>query len=808
MSLRFFIFSLLLLAVNLFCGTGALAESILQTISRTDETTALQLHFRFDTLPGSTLTTNGRRVDLELAQTLIGRGLSLPETDDRMIKMVPKELPSKTIVSIYFRYPPQRVTITRLQETGVLLLDVLLGNQLSTSYPELTTKLQGVSVIKRSSSDSLNPVNISDYAKNWPSFFTAYELPVVITAPPLLHLPPFPLAAAVSPQTPLGQWLPAEIQQAAREKKWTQACLLLRDEINRQPKEQFKERLVLSYAEALLRAGEYREPYFLLQRIMIHYPESVLSSLAHLLFLYQQASRGDYINSYFEMLPVLDNLQAHSPFADDLHLLKAEMALMAHQDEEAEKLLIDPVFSRNGTLAPLRQLRLADLWSTQGKHGKALTAYTELARTSDIMQSDPMSLAFFSDCLYLAKHYPEAAKAYLQLDNLLNNQPSQDLVLYRLALCQLHMRATEKKARIDLDQILDAFPQTEGGIRALIKRTDLDYLAKKLSPDEALEVYARFAREGKSILQREECLFKQALVNALAAEHETSVRQCMRLLREYQDGNLRTEAMALLIQQLPDVINRLVANKEYVRALVLAKQNKNFFVRGWLKPNLLYDLAEAYARIGMVDQAAQTYQYLFEISDNDDKEKIYLPMLHTLLAAGRYLRVEEYADRYQLRYPKGKDAPEIFLLKALALSRSGHFDQSLKLLTAKSAPNTLQVKLLKGRLFHETKQWQQVIDTLDRPELKDRLEENQLLLPLAEALFQTGRDDKAQLLFQGLAEKDEENEQVRFRLAQIESRQGNRQQALKLFRQLAEKGKDSLWKKLAHEEASILEIAP
>ncbi len=180
------------MAVNLFCGTGALAESILQTISRTDETTALQLHFRFDTLPGSTLTTNGRRVDLELAQTLIGRGLSLPETDDRMIKMVPKELPSKTIVSIYFRYPPQRVTITRLQETGVLLLDVLLGNQLSTSYPELTTKLQGVSVIKRSSSDSLNPVNISEYAKNWPSFFTAYELPVVITAPPLLHLPPFP----------------------------------------------------------------------------------------------------------------------------------------------------------------------------------------------------------------------------------------------------------------------------------------------------------------------------------------------------------------------------------------------------------------------------------------------------------------------------------------------------------------------------------------------------------------------------------------------------------------------------------------
>jgi tetratricopeptide (TPR) repeat protein len=280
----------------------------------------------------------------------------------------------------------------------------------------------------------------------------------------------------------------------------------------------------------------------------------------------------------------------------------------------------------------------------------------------------------------------------------------------------------------------------------------------------------------------------------------------MQLLREYQDGNLRTEAMALLIQQLPGVISRLVKNEEFVKALVLAKQNKKFFVRGWLKPDLLYDLAEAYAKIGMVDQAAQTYQYLFEISDNADKEQIYLPMLQTLLAAGRYLRVEEYADRYQLRYPKGKESSSIFLLKAQALYRSGHFDETLKILSAKGAPKVPQVTLLKGRVFYETRQWDQVIEALDSPDLRNRLEENQLLLPLAESFFQTGRYEKALPLFQRLAQKDEGSEQVQFRLAQIESRQGNRQQALKLFQQLAEKGKDPLWKKLAHEEASILTI--
>jgi hypothetical protein len=806
MAFRLVIFSLLLLAVNLFSGTDSWADSILQSISRSDETTSLQLYFRFNTLPDSTLSTNGRRIDLELKATILGKDVALPQIDDRLIKIVPRELSSKTVLSIYFRYPPQKITTSRLQETGVILLDILLGNQLSTSYPELSTRLQGVNVISRSSSDSINPVNLSEYAKNWVSFFTGHELPVTITPPPRLHLPPFPLAAAMPPQIALEQWLPAETRQLAQEGKWSQICLLLREEVNRPLKEQFKERLVLTYAEALLRAGEYREPYFLLQRIMIHYPESPLAGLAHLLFLYQQASRGTYIDTYYEILPLIDKLKANSSIADDLHMLKAEMAIMAHQSEEAEKLLSDPVFSGNSALTPLRLQRLADLQYTRGEYAKALTGYLELNGASERIHSDAMSLAYYCDSLYRAKRYQEAAQEYMRLGDLLNNRPYQDLALYRLAMCQLHMRATEKKARIDLEQILDAFPQTEGGVRALIKSTDIDYIAKKITPEDALAVYTHFANEGKSIHLREKCLFKMALVNHLSAEPETSIRQCMQLLREYQYGKLRTEAMALLIQQLPGVINQLVRDEEYVKALVLAKQNRKFFVRGWLKPALLYDLARAYARLDMVDQAAQTYQYIFEISDNAEKEKIYLPMLQTLLAAGRYLRVEEYADRYLLRYPKGKDAPAISLLKAHALYRSGHLEQALKLLIADDAPKAPPFQLLKGRIYSENRQWQQVIDTLDRPELRKQVEENRLLLPLAEALFQTGRNEKAQSLFRQLAEKEIENGQALFRLAQIESRLGNQQQALKLFRELAEKGTDPLWKKMAREEASILEI--
>ncbi|MDD2535243.1 MAG: hypothetical protein PHW78_01540, partial [Macromonas bipunctata] len=46
-------------------------------------------------------------------------------------------------------------------------------------------------------------------------------------------------------------------------------------------------------------------------------------------------------------------------------------------------------------------------------------------------------------------------------------------------------------------------------------------------------------------------VFKQAMVDSLSGEHEASVQGCLELLRGFQSGNLRTEATALLIQQLP-----------------------------------------------------------------------------------------------------------------------------------------------------------------------------------------------------------------------------------------------------------------
>lgn len=806
MTIRSLILFLLLLAVNPFTEASVWAASVLKAINRSDESTYWQLYLHFDQLPGFQLSTNGRRVDVELLDTTPDPFLPSLAVDDKMIKATSNTLKTKTILSLYFRYPPQKVTAESNKETAMLLLDVLLGNQLSASYPELSTKLQGVSVVKRAGGDALNPVNISPYANNWPSFFTDYEAPLSIKPPPAFHLPPFPLASALAPDGPLTAWLPEEIQTLASNGKWNQVSQLLREQVALHPDERLKERLVLTYAEALVRAEVYREPYFLLQRIMIQYPDSLLADLAHVLLIYQQATRGDQINAYYELDGLLKKMGQKAPFTDSLPLLLAELALVAGRTVDAEKQLAGMHPAQDTPLWFLRLMRQADLLYVTNEKVKALTAYLNLAARTPMLAADPMSLAFFSDCLYAAKRFPEAAKRYMLLADLLNNRPDQDMALFRAAMAHLRTPATEKKARIDFQQIQDAFGQSEGGVRALIKQTDLDFAAKRIPPQEALSVYGKYAAAGDAIALREEALFKQALVNALSEEHAPSVSQCMELLRGFQSGNLRTEATALLIQQLPSVIQQLVKEGEYIKALVLAKQNKKIFARGWLDPNLLFDLARAYEHLDMADQAAQTYQYLFEVTDEGHKEKIYLPLLQSLFAAGGYLQIQEYADRYHLRYPNGPNRAPVLLIKARALYASGQADKAIKVMTAANSPRLPELELLKGRIFFESGQWRKAIETLEQPDVRRMLAQHSMLLALAEAYFQDGKDEQAAPLFQQLASGENGGEQARYRLAQIEAKKENKQQALNLFKELAEKGKDPLWTKLAREAAAILDM--
>ncbi len=797
---------LLLLAVNQFSTGSAHAVSFLKAVNRADEANHLQLFFHFDQVPVFTTTTIGRKVDLILENTILNEPLATPTLDGKIIKITRERQKTKALLSFYFRYPPQKITTESDKETATLILDILPGVPPSSIQSELSSKQRNYSVAEQDVLEALNPVKLSGYAKDWLSFFTEYESEVTINVPPKFLLPPFPLAIAIQPQMAVQQWLPDEIRKLADENKWTQVCHLLRQQVAIQPDEKLKERLVLTYAEALVREGKYREPYFLLQKIALQYPDTLMASLARFLFIYQQAVQGDPVSSYYDMKTLFKTIKKDIPFTASFNVLLAELALMTGLPTEAGQLLDRDDVVHSEALKNIRLLRQADLLYAKNEKDKALRAYSELADQSSVIDSGPLSLANFSDVLYADKRFQEAADKYRLLSNQLNKKPQLDLALFRLAMSQLHLPETEKKAAVDLQQIQLAFPHTEGGTRALLKRTDLDFVSKRITSEAAQSVYHSLADNADTIPLREEAAFKRALVNALSGKHQASVAQCMKILRDFQAGKLRLETKALLIEQVPKVINQLISDKKYIEALVLAKQNKTFFARGWFDSSLLYTLADAYSKLGLAEQTAQTYQYLFEISNDKEKEKIFLPLIQTLFAAGRDGQVEEYADRYLLKYPKGNDAEAIFQLKCRALYESGQLKNALKILNSETRHQSPQLELLKAQVYFDLKQWQDVIETLTKPELQKVILTPHDTLVLAESYFQNSQYALAGPLFRRIIEQKGGTEQAQFRLAQIALKTNNTKQSLNLFKELAEKGKESLWTKLAAEEAAILQL--
>ncbi len=806
MTRSLFITHLLLAVATLLFVNEAAASAVLNGIDRRDEPARIFLIFNVNPLPAYKMATSGRRVDLEFIDTTLAADFKTPATDSRMIKLTTRTEQKSLFVSLYFRYPPQLVNVTSTKNTRQLTLDILLGNQLSASTPEVSSKLHGIPVVKHTSDDVFNPVEATQFSKDWRSFFTAYELPVEIITPPHFHLPPSPLAEALLPHSSLDEWLPQEMQRLFFNKQWQQLGPLLRERLTQNIDEKIKERLVLTYAECLTRAGAYQEPYILLQKIMVQYPDSLMADLANLLLIYQQASQGEYIDAYYELRTLRKTLGT-LPFTGSLHLLEAEMAIMAGRFTEADELLADTVISSDPVLVQIRNLRRADLLAARDRKDDALSAYLDINSRSTLLQTDPMSLARFADALYSARVYSEAATCYQRLSDLLTGKPQSDLVLFRLAMSQLHIPAMAKRRSKEFQQIREAFPKTEGGMRATLKQTDIEFTSNRLKAQDAEATYGTLATTAGSIPLREESAFKQALVNALSKEHEKSVHQCRQLLRSFQSGALRTETAALLIQQLPVLIQQLVQSEQYVKALVLAKQNRQLFIHGWLDTDVLYDLARAYTQLGLTDQALQTYQYLFEVSPEATKETVYLPLIKELFASGFFVQVQEYADRYQVRYPKGKDLTAIHRYKMQALYASGQLEQALTLTKDTSQPQFLETELLKGRLYFEKNDWQNVIATLTQSALRSELPPD-ALRRLAESYFQTGEPTLAEPLFQQVREHAPTDDQALFRLAQIAAQQDKSMQALKLFQEVADKGSDPLWRKLARQEAEILELLP
>ena len=776
----------------------------LQKISRLDNKDIIQLYLYFDSPPQFTSLQNERRIDLVFTDVVTAENLKMLTEDSKIVKILSRQLEDQFILSLFFRYKPQRYSLQQSSQNNAVF-EVLLGNEYSSTYQELSEKLKGLILLERPLVDNANPYYTTPYTKDWFSFFSQYESPIQLSVPVRFSHPPFPFVALLPPNNEENLSIfTKELLDLADQELWDTLAIEILERFQNTKDLEKQKLLALTYGEVLGRRGDFSGAYKQLYLLRQEFQEEIIGTyagflLAHLRCIFENPYIA--LQEYFE----LDSLiSVKYPIAPYFLLAKIDASLATGDYDTLNSLLLTDNIALPENVVDKIRIRQADYWYALKKPIQAFASY-RLQYDSPALPEMPHSLAGLSNTLYQQKEYKLAARYYKRLAGLVTDKELLGLVSFRRNMAIL--KFTSPETVIDsLSQIENSFPDTEAAYRAAMKKNDLLYLADRNWAPNALSNYAEIAEKCPLRAVREEALFKQAIIHAQLDEKGKAIKLAQKVLREFQTGELRTVVLALLIDILPQQITELVEEKKYIEALVLAKQNRQLFEKNWLDYEFLSEIAEAYHRIGIYDEAQKLYLYLIGITSVEKRESFFLPMIQSTFLHGNFSLVEEYAEQYFYNYPNGAYKDDILFIRLEALVADERLGEALALLP-EPLPNTPEFNAFTALLYFRTDNYQGCLERLIMLQKMSIEFSGQQQFMFAESLYQTGDYGQAMIEFQKISSMNQFHEQSLYRQAELERRKGNEKKALTLFEKIVEKGKDDRWIQYAERELSFAKAA-
>ncbi len=793
--------------LTLFCVfitlTPCLAnsKSVLTRINKINIKNSVELYCSFSSIPAYRYNIKGKRVDFILENTLVKPDLIFFEADEKIVKILSLAKNNKTILSFFFRFPPQRFEVIPNKKENKLTVNILLGNPYSSALPGFSAKLEGLTIIERTTKDFSNPLIASRYAADWKSFFRLYESKIQLVPPVQFTMLPFPAIAYLLPERGKNkEILGQEIYELAKQGLWNDILPLLFEQIQKAVDPEIKKKLALTYGDVLARDDNFADAYRQFYLLAKEYSEEEIGIFAKYLLILLRAKFEDPFIADFELRNLQPSMSTANPLTPYFIITQIEAALATGQYLRMNELLGRDDIAYPEETALIKDLRQADYWYGSGDLIKAYVGY-QLIEKHDILLDKTFSLNGYCDTLYQHKQFQEASRCYNLLAGHISDKKKMGMINYRKYLADLHFKTPVEM--IDyFARIENTYPGTEAGFRGAIKKIDLRYLTLKDWDTQAISYYHAFAEKSLSKITREEASFKEALAYRLQGENIKSTELLMVFLRNFRNGDLYSSGQALLIELFPLVIQEYVEKGMYMEALVLAKQNRKLFVKNWVSIDLLSELAHSYNALGIYNEASKLYLYLITLSSEDKKEQYYIPMISAAYAHGAYSIVEDYADQYSFRYPKGTYETEILLLRIKSLLAEELYKDAIAILP-ESIPEAENFSLLAASLYFHENNYEKVVEILDR-----RLEINKNKLSgtnfmLAESLYQLGSFDQSKTIFIKIPKESIHYDQSLYRLGELFKIGGENEESLKLYGELVETGNNPLWIKMAKQELEL-----
>lgn len=782
--------------------SASAAEVEVQKIRVAGGSSSAQVYLSFDELPPYTMSRKGKRVDIILDARLANTEPLQFDTDERIVKFLTQDKEEQSIITFFLRYEPQELEVTRARK-NTLVVDILLGNQFTKTYPELSSKLEGLAIVEQENEDYTNPYISSPYSNNWLSFFARYEPDIVTTAPLRYTVPPFPVVDLL-PDVISSDILSADVFTLSVQEKWKEMLPVLLDLINASREEEARKQLALTFGETLMRAKDFQNGYKQLYVLQEKYQKGYVGiASAYLLALLRAVHEDPFVADY-QLRELENDVEEDFALSPFIVLSQIEMALMTNRLERASALLLKDNIAFSPKLAHLKDMRQADYWFASGSLIKAYVGY-QLLEDKQMLENHPYSLNGYCNAFYHQKKYAQASQCFDKLSSLVEKKEHLSMISLKKAMADLHFKSA-REMYVDFSRIEDTFPNTEAGHRASLKKTDIRYLSQPSWRQTSVEYYRALAENATDRNIAEEAALKEAIVYSELGDKEKSIDLLLDFLRDFGAGNLTNTAQALLIEILPGQLEKLLSAGQYVDAIVLAKKNRDFFQNKWIDIELLGLLAKAYHELGIFSEAQNLYLFLLRTAGSQEDEKYYLPLLSILYAQRDYDLVEEISTQFTYNYPSGKDREEVNLLLLQSLMASGKNDKALDLVLSRALPDTLQAREIAATLYFTSSRYEKVIDTLEPLSQSASGRSEDSLFILGESYFQMDQYMQAEPLFRKVMENEKFSEQARYRVATIKKNAGDTESSLNLFKEIVEKGSDPLWIKLAQRELDFYQL--
>ncbi len=794
--MRTFIISTSLVLFLVAALSSFVYGSTLQKITRSDTKNKIQIFLVFDNVPKYSSKVTGKRIDILLDKTNIPKNLTGLTTDEKIIKSSVSKTKGQGRLTFYLRYPPQKLTPERKE--NMLVFDIVTGNTFTRAYSEISKQMDGVTLVDRETLDYANPYNSIPYVKDWKPFFSKYESDLAIEIDLRFTLPPFPVITMIPPGYRNNlSLLPEAAVSMASEQLWSLLQLSIQRSLAGETDVERQKMLALTNGEILLHSGDFQGAYKQLYLLAHEYEkEQVGIAASYLLALL----KGIYENKYLanvELERIKGSIHPRSPMAPYFNLSRIEAALTAGQLERAEKLLKNQDVPYPESLVLLKELRYGDLLFKKNQPIRSFVTYS-LIDDFKLISDHPASLANYCSSLYLQKKFRDASGCFSSLLDHVKDKEQLASINFKKTMADLKYLSRESILP-DLSRIEDAFPGTDAGFRAAIKKVDILTLENDEWDINSAKYYRALAEKAITKNTSEEAAFKEALNYYLMGERTEAIKRTSTFLRNYRNGRLTDYAEALLLEMLPDEIHQLAREKKYVEMLVLAKKNRRFFDKKWLNLDLLSDVAESYTKLGLYSEAKRLYLFLTDIADDKSRGRYYLPLLSNFLVQGDYDLVEDYATQYFYNFNEGPDYENIKQIFIKALIAQKKYSQALEKLPDE-IPDSPGFKKLAAEVYYLNNSPEKASQILFPMYRNKELDDVHHIFLLADSLFQTQRYDEAKPIFTRLAKDKETNQQIAYRLATIEKLTGNTEESLKLLKQIVDAEGESSWKEAARSE--------